>query len=207
MTVIHQTREQWLEAAVALLTPIFESAKYKVPKVQIACGFPSSRGLGAKTRAIGECWSAAATEDGTTQIFISPLLENPLTPDGVLSTLVHELVHAVVGTEAKHGPKFVECARKVGLEGPPKSCGSGPILEASFGELLPKLGGYPHRKINPSLSGKKKQGTRMRKCECAVCGYTVRTTKKWITDVGAPWCPAHGEMVPEEPEETEGEEA
>lgn len=37
----------------------------------------------------------------------------------------------------------------------------------------------------------KKQTTRMLKCECPQCGYTVRTTRKWL-DVAVPVCPVHG---------------
>ena len=33
-----------------------------------------------------------------------------------------------------------------------------------------------------------KQTTRMLKCECPACGYTVRTTRKWL-DIAVPTCP------------------
>jgi len=29
----------------------------------------------------------------------------------------------------------------------------------------------------------------MLKCECSVCGYTVRITRKWLTLAGPPICP------------------
>ena len=36
----------------------------------------------------------------------------------------------------------------------------------------------------------------MLKCECAACGYTVRTARKWLETAGAPLCPiaGHGPM-------------
>jgi hypothetical protein len=37
------------------------------------------------------------------------------------------------------------------------------------------------------------QGTRMLKVECPDCGYTLRTTRKWL-DTGLPSCPAGNEM-------------
>ena len=47
---------------------------------------------------------------------------------------------------------------------------------------------YPHAKLDQKMSnGKKKDGTRMLKLECASCGYVIRTTKKWI-EVGLPVC-------------------
>jgi hypothetical protein len=39
------------------------------------------------------------------------------------------------------------------------------------------------------LTDNPKQGTRMRKCECLVCGYTARVARKWITQAGPPICP------------------
>jgi hypothetical protein len=32
----------------------------------------------------------------------------------------------------------------------------------------------------------------MLKCECATCGYTVRTARKWLEQAGAPLCPIEG---------------
>jgi len=33
--------------------------------------------------------------------------------------------------------------------------------------------------------------TRMIRCRCRSCGYTARTTRKWLTLHGAPLCPRH----------------
>lgn len=38
-----------------------------------------------------------------------------------------------------------------------------------------------------------KQSTRLKKCECSQCGYTVRVTQKWL-EIGPPHCPHHGPM-------------
>ena len=45
----------------------------------------------------------------------------------------------------------------------------------------------------------------MLKCECATCGYTVRTARKWLEQAGAPLCPIedHGQME-HEPLDDEG---
>jgi hypothetical protein len=32
------------------------------------------------------------------------------------------------------------------------------------------------------------------KAESGDCGYTVRVTRKWVDDAGAPHCPKHGAM-------------
>jgi hypothetical protein len=196
------TREEWLEAAVEELRPLFKGAGYDIPKVRVTCGWPSSKGLARKKKAIGECWDAKATEDGVAQIFISPVLNNDtlVSEKGVLEVLVHELVHAVVGCEAGHRKPFSNCADAVGLEKPWTATTATPELIARFESLVAdKLGKYPHAAIVPIVR-EKTQSTRMIKAECADCGYTVRVTRKWI-EVGNPHCPLHGEMDVENPEE------
>jgi hypothetical protein len=41
---------------------------------------------------------------------------------------------------------------------------------------------------------KRKQGTRLIKVECEMCGYVVRTTNKWLR-VGRPTCCCGGKML------------
>lgn len=49
----------------------------------------------------------------------------------------------------------------------------------------------------------------MLKCECATCGYTVRTARKWLETAGAPLCPlpGHGAMRHEPLDEDQDDEA
>jgi hypothetical protein len=184
----HQTREQWLEAAVVLLEPLFSKKDYKLPKVRVSCGFPSSRALTRK-RAIGECWASEAAEDKIAQIFISPLIKDSVE---VLGVLTHEAVHATVGHKAKHGKVFRACAVAVGLEGKMTSTSVGKNLNQEFRvAFVPKLGQYPHATLKPTGRPTKKQTTRMVKCECENCGYSVRTSRKWLDEAGAPLCPCN----------------
>ena len=39
------------------------------------------------------------------------------------------------------------------------------------------------------------QTTRMLKCVCGKCGYTCRTTRKWLDAAGSPICPCSGEAM------------
>jgi hypothetical protein len=199
----YKTREEWLEAAVELMTPVFKSRDYKVPKVRVSCSFPSKGGTAAKSKRLGECWDSAAASDNVHQIFITPLMDSATGEQGVLSTLLHEVVHAVVGIPALHGPKFKACALAVGLSGKMTATVAGPELLVTLAEWETQLGPYPHSKLNPTLSGKKKQSTRMRKCQCPECGYTVRTTLKWIEARGIPWCPVDGVMIVEEKDDSD----
>lgn len=197
----HQTREQWLLAAVNLLRPLFEHRSYPVPAtVRVTCGWPSRSALSPKSKRIGECWSPDASADGTTEIFISPYLVEADSKGGVLATLVHEIVHAVVGLEAKHGKPFKKCATKIGLVGKMTATEAGDELLEVLKEIATQLGKYPHAKLDQLKSPRKAQTTRMVKCECKTCGYVVRTTRKWLEEVGAPHCPKHGAMFTEPPD-------
>jgi hypothetical protein len=203
----YETREQWLEAAVQLMAPLFNKGEYKVPRVRVSCGWPSSRGLSSKRPAGGECWAAESAEDNVSQIFISPRISKPLDPFGVLAILAHEVCHAVVGNKAKHGKVFKACATSIGLEGKMTSTVGGvEFLERAAG-WLKELGAYPHACLKPSQRPTKKQTTRMVKCECKECGYSVRTSRKWLDEAGAPLCPCNKKpMSFEIPAELEGEE-
>jgi hypothetical protein len=198
-------REAWLQAAIQSIRPIFLGAGYTIPEVQVSVGWPSSGGLAQKKKTIGQCWFGTASADGKPQLFISPLLDNLIEPQGVLATLVHEVCHVAAGPDAKHGPKFVKVMKKLGLEGKPTATSAGEDLIVRFAELEKVLGAFPHARIIP-LKLPKTQTTRMHKAECACCGYTVRLSKKWA-DVGAPFCPVptHGVLKMETPEEPEGE--
>jgi hypothetical protein len=66
---------------------------------------------------------------------------------------------------------------------------AGPELRVTLAEHIASIGPYPHGRLNASDRPGKKQTTRMLKAACAVTGYTVRLTKKWIDDEGAPLCP------------------
>jgi hypothetical protein len=184
------TREQWLQNAVALMTPLFEAQGYKVPAVRVSCGWPSSRGLSSKKAAIGECWDKKASTDSKAQIFISPRLKQPNEQQGVLSTLIHEMVHAVVGNKEKHNKVFGKCARAIGLEGKLTAIVAGETLIAKFtGWTKGPLGDYPHAELKPGFRPVAKQTTRLVKCECGECGYVARVSRKWLEEVGAPVCP------------------
>lgn len=187
----YASREDWLARAVALMVPLFKQAGYEVPKVKVSCGWPSARGLSKKKRTIGQCWDKSAAADAIAQIFISPYLENPSDEQGVLSTLIHEVVHAVVGNKEGHNKVFGKCARAVGLEGKLTSTTAGEELAKNCKAWVKALGKYPHAKLDSNKSPVKKQGTRLIKCECGDCGYVCRSTKKWLEEVGSPLCPCN----------------
>ena len=182
----HPTREAWLMAAVERLRPAFSGAGFALPdKVRCTCGWPTRGALSRTRKVLGECASHTISDDGTTEISVSPVLG---TGSEALPVLVHELCHAAVGLEEKHRGLFIKCAKKVGLEGPWKSTTAGADLMVRLNALADDLGAYPHAAIRPSEK-EKTQGTRMLKVVCSCCGWTCRTTAKWI-EVGLPACPS-----------------
>jgi hypothetical protein len=137
---MHSTREAWLHAAVAAIRPWFQEHDYVVPeKLQLSFSLPK----GNVKMIRGQCWDPICSDDGTWNIMISPLQDDPFQ---VISTLVHELAHAVVGSEAGHKKPFVECGKALGLEGKPKSMAlprEGEPAER-VAQLLEVLGPLPH---------------------------------------------------------------
>jgi hypothetical protein len=184
------TREQWLQNAVVEMEPWFQAKGYKIPAVRVSCGFPY-----ASKSAIGQCWDKSAASDKLAQLFVSPVIKDEVAPQGVLSILVHEVVHGVVGNKEKHNKVFKKCALAVGLTGKMTETVAGPELTAKSQEWLAKLGPYPHATLNAKTGRPtKKQTTRMIKCLCAECGYTTRVSQKWL-DVGVPICPCNNEPM------------
>lgn len=184
MTAFFEFREQWLSAAVDELRGYFTANGHKLPSdIKVSCGWPvGSRG---SLKVLGQCFAPEASGSGSTEIFISPTVDEP---NQVLGILMHELVHAAVGVDKGHGPVFKKACERLGLEGPATSAMPSDDLEEFLSEIRGKyLGEYPHSHLD--YTQRKKQGTRLIKVVCPVSGYTVRITQKWI-ETGLPVSPA-----------------
>lgn len=185
-------REEWLGALVMALIPMIEDQGEKVPgDVNISVSFPSKKATG-KRRAVGQCWYPEQAEDKRTNIFVSPVLSDPLE---VAETVLHELVHAAVGPGHGHKGPFITLAKALGFTKPWTSTPASDTLQGDLRAILEALPPYPHGALDASAAekGSKPQTTRMVKVECVNCGYTLRTTKKWI-EVGLPTCVCSGEI-------------
>ncbi len=178
------TREDWLNELTDLLRPLFEDAGVPIPgKVRSTCGWPSRSARPGKKQRIGECWPADTSDDGHCEVFISPILSDPVE---VGETLVHELVHTAMESGVGHKAPFRKAALAIGLEGKMTATNAGEELVDRLRVLTKGIGDYPHAKISVHPDDKK-QGTRMLKLLCPECGYLARTTKKWI-EMGTPTC-------------------
>jgi hypothetical protein len=190
---LYDSREAWLRAATDQLRSDFKADGYTVPSnIRFAIAFPST---GRKGNRVGECWASSMSADNHFEIIIRADQSEPVE---VLGILVHELVHAVLPIDAGHGKLFREVALKIGLEGKMIHAMPGLQLRNRLTELADNLGPLPHARLKIErgpADRPKKQGTRMLKAECELCGYTVRIASKWVKEVGPPACPAHGAMT------------
>lgn len=181
-----QNREVWLTRAIEKhLTKMFKHSGSPLPAVKVSVGLPYGRG---GKKAIGQHWSPEASDDKKGSIFISPTINDSLE---VLGVLVHELVHAAVGNEKKHGPEFRKVAVKLGLEGQMTATYPGLALQRSLRRVIKEIGKYPHAKLNLAMNPTKKQTTRMIKMECQDCGYIARASRKVIEEKGPAVCPCN----------------
>lgn len=170
------TREAWLNAFVSNARPVFAQAGFPLPeKVRVSVGFTST---GARGRAIGECWSAEASEDGYFEIFIRP---NANSDARIADILTHELIHAAVGLDAGHSKAFKAAMKALGLEGKATSTVAGEAWYKWALPILSALGPMPYGQLNDGLSSAKpKQKTNLLKVECPDCGFLARVTRKHI---------------------------
>ena len=175
------TREEWLVAFMDASRPIFKQHGYELPEnIRVSIGFPSK---GAKSKTIGECWQSEASEDDAVEIFITPGMGSAAR---IADILTHELIHAL-GIRG-HKADFKKCMLAVGLAGKPTATVAGDGWWEWAQPILDKLGPLPHAALaGNSTNGKKKQTTRMLKCECQHCGIVFRTSAKHVERVGR--CP------------------
>ena len=146
----HKARETWLQEGIELLDKEFFSGRdNKLPnKIRVSCGFPKR----ATHKAIGQCWDNIVSEDETYEIFVSPTKAESVR---VLDILLHELIHASVGTEHGHRGPFRTMAKGFGLAGKMTAtyAEEGTELYEILSKISSRLGKYPHAPMKelPSL--------------------------------------------------------
>lgn len=184
-----QTREEWLATVAAAMWPWFKHVGFtKMPPMKFSCGFTSK---GARSKRIGECHPMGASASKVHEIFIHPMLSDPIE---VAQVVCHEAVHAYAGLQHKHGGEFKRVAKALGLAGKMTATYAGPEFIERVKPLLENVGPYPHGTLGSGSDAKDpssgpKQKTKMLKVVCSGCDYTLWTTRKWL-DIAVPKCPA-----------------
>lgn len=185
-------REEWLSTLAGKLTDVVQTQTDKdMPKYRISVGFPSRGALSTKKRVIGQCWSGLVSPSGHSELFISPMIDDPMV---VAATVAHEMLHANVGTKEGHGKVFSRAAKKIGLDGKPTATFAGPRFIEAATPILKEVGPYPHEALILNTNAVR-QTTNMLKVQCGDCKYTARTTAKWLERHGPPICPCNMEPM------------
>lgn len=193
-------RESWLEALTAELVPVFAEHGAVIPRCRFSLGFTSK---GRSGKVIGECWTDKVSADQTHEIFLRCDADDS---EAIAATLVHEIIHAVVGVKEGHKAPFKRLARALHLEGNLTATTGGDAFRAMVAPALTKIGPIPHKRLDFSRAdGPKKQKGRLIKCQCPGCDFSVRMTAVWLDDpgYGPPLCP--GCLFKLEPEGREEE--
>lgn len=153
------TREEWLtkvgERTAKLLS---ERAGVTVPPVYVSVGFP--KGHRGRHRAIGQCWNGSMSQDGRAHLFICPTQGE----DRVIDILLHEQIHAAVGTKHAHKKEFSKVAATVGLVKPWTATTASEALAKELKAIAEEIGPYPHSTLSPQE--REKKGSRLRLFEC-----------------------------------------
>lgn len=172
------TREQWLNECAELILDEIIRPVWTVRedlKIKVSVGFAPNSRPDSKRAPIGFCLRSTCSEEGFSEIFIVPKINDSAQ---VLYVLAHELIHAV--DDCKHGHKgpFVELARRIGLVGPATATVAGPELAAKLAQYIDMLGPIPHARVN--LTSQAKQVNRNLLVRCDHCGFKFNTSKTQI---------------------------
>jgi hypothetical protein len=186
-------REQWLSEMARSMEVLFGADdKFREKAYRVTCGWPSKHATGTRKVRVGECHRADVSADGRFELFVSPLLAEPL---DVAGTLCHELAHVVAGVEAGHKAPFVKVCRAVGLTaGKPSQAGPGPLLNDQLRKLIDRLGPYPHAAMKPPVKAKAERPPSSLRLACLECGCVVSIGAKWLAESGPPTCGCGGVM-------------
>ncbi len=190
-TTRHKTRESWLVAAAEELDKTFFKANgHKMPrKWQVSCGFP--RGVAC---AIGQCWSPDKSANKTTHMFVCPSISDAVE---VLAILLHEMIHASVGTKEGHRGAFRKLAKQFGLAGKMTStrAETGSALHKTLKAVARRLKRYPHAALSKTTKRGRGRGW-IRLMSPHLSSYRVTISPGTLEELGAPRDPWGNEMLP-----------
>jgi hypothetical protein len=196
----NRTRESWLtEAAQHLKEKYFVARNYEFPeKVFISCGFAFK-----STKAIGQCFPKEATQNESVQIFVCPSEADPVR---VLAILLHEMIHAHLGSGKGHGREFKKVWKDLGFSGKVTTLSLDPesTLVSELTEVASHLGDYPHSPVSKSVGMAKEEGEgkkesrKIRFYSTQDTKFRVSMSRKLFEEFGAPHDAWRKKMVTKE---------
>lgn len=191
----YDTSEAWLNAGMLLmekrlLKELKEPARKLPAKWRARVGFPFQ-----SPKAIGQCFSPESSASETVEMWICPTQEEPVT---VLNILLHESIHATVGTKEGHKGEFKKMANQLGMAGKMTSAMVAPdhpnykVLE----EVAEALGPYPHQKMVKTRKKGQAGGGWVRYVSEENEGFKVVVSPKMVEEYGPPKDPWNRDMIP-----------
>ena len=181
---LFNTREEWLTTALGELRHMFDAAGNPIAQaIRVTCGFPYTA---SRSGTLGETHANIESADATIETMISPELADPAE---VFLELLAQLCHAADGAIGL-GSVYGAVCTAMGLmpDGPASKrwarTVAGPECGERYSAIIESLGDYPHAAL---ARARKVQSTNMLKLICPTCGYTVRSTNKWI-NISLPIC-------------------
>ena len=200
------TREDWLVKAVkALEAGVFQNKnlvgdnKMSMPeKWAVTCGWCK----GSSKYAQGVCVDPKCSKDGTTHLFIVPVQDQVMS---ILGTLLHEMVHAIVGVKEGHKRPFRECCKLIGLMGKVTSAtiAKGTPTWTICEQIALQLGPYPHAAMVPHAKPTRPSPW-VRWRSTTWPKYTILANTKHVIQYGVPRDPRGNEMIPVDPKKVFG---
>ena len=173
---LNSCREFWLNSFINAVRPKFKDLGIPLPhNIRASMGFPTGG-----RRYVGECWSPDVSTSDTVEIFISPVLQ---TDYDIANILVHELIHAAIGTEKGHNKEFKHYAKLLGFDYRNSSKVDEPteITKSWIKPILKNIGKSSHTPmLSEEIYPNKMKTQNLVKCWCPYCDITLRMSKKWI---------------------------
>jgi hypothetical protein len=142
LEIKHKYGEAWLDEACQLICENFSKKGFLIPKIRVLFGFSTSGHNNKKEKGNhkGECLSRAWTHDKVNIISITPVARRAI---DALSTLGHEIIHAIDDCENQHGKRFIEIAEALNFGVIGKETYLSDKLHEEFIEIEEKVGRFP----------------------------------------------------------------
>lgn len=180
------TREQWLNEFITDARGTFAALESPLPGNVRAAICPPHR----KMRAIGLCWTGDVTEDKGREIWVTSAETDPVRVAGIL---VHELCHAALPHEVKHGREFRLLATAVGLRGKMTATTEGEEFKSLWAATLARLGPLPAGRYTHgrAVDFRVQKTPKMTNMACPECGFVAKVRLDQMA-AGRLTCPEHG---------------